>query len=269
MFIAIKLIKIMKKYLIYSLLIGLVLISCKSQKEQPKTEEPVKVKAKENVPKFNMMEIEGTYEVFFMQEMEQIEGEKPYITIQESGNISGINGCNTYYGRILQSSKEESLFDKLGSTRMACEGIKADVERVFMNTMAEITDVRVAGENEIEFLINGLVVMKGKKVVLREQYKIQTFNGKDVNSVGMIFNVSELRMNGNTGCNSFSAQLIQDGFKLDISEISATELACEDFDSKLESEYLSQLQLVNRYKIIENIYSFYQGNKLIFTAIKE
>lgn len=259
----------MKPYLLLMLPVVFFMISCKSQKEQPKAEEPVKEVVEKNEPKFNMTEVAGTYQIYFLEEMAQIEGDRPYITIQESGNVSGLNGCNNFFGRVLTNSKEQTLFDRLGSTRMACEGEKADIERAFMSTMAKIVNVRITGEDGIEFLADDMVVMKGTKVVLKEDFKIITINGDNVSKIGMTFNVSELRMDGNTGCNSFSCQMIQDGFKLDVSEISATELACENFNTKLESEFLSVIQTVNRYDVKENIYSFYEGNKVVFTAIKD
>ncbi len=248
----------------------LILISCKSQKEQPNTENNPKEKVENtnNEPKFSLEEIAGTYQIYYMHGLENLETVQPYITFQTSGNISGVNGCNSFFGRALPISNK-SVFDKMGSTRMACDDQKGEVESVFMDLMSKITNIRGGGNNGIEFLIENKVVMKGMTVKLEGSYKINTFNERKVTSLGMVFNVAEYRINGNTGCNSFSSQIVQDGFKLEISETSATEMACDNFDSGLESEFLSILQVTNRYTINKGVYTFYENNKPVFTAVKE
>ena len=250
--------------------ITLLMVSCKSQKEEKKPEkkEGVTIKKEEKLDKFNLEEIEGTYQIYYMEEMPDINENKPYVILQKSGNVSGVNGCNTFYGRTLPSS-EENVFDKLGSTRMACDGEKGDIERIFMKTMKRITNIRLLTEETIEFLAGDVSVMKGKRIKLQGDYRIISFKGKDIKSLGMTFNVDGIRYNGTTGCNTFSGQMEQLGFNSKFTELAATEMACENFDTKFESEFLSILQAINRFTFEENIYSFYEGDKVIFKAIKE
>ena len=246
----------------------LILFSCKSR--NVKHETTIEEVKKENSKPTNSIvkEIVGAYEVYFHSEMGEIIGFNPMVNFEKLGKISGFNGCNRFFGQFLPNSGDK-VFDKLGSTRMACQGEKQTMETLFMSSMRQITDIQLIDSSFVSFISGENVVMKARKVILSEGYRVISFKGKEVSEVGMKFDVIESEIIGSTGCNSFFGQLTQEGYSLKISNVGASEMVCQEFDTNLESEFLRRLPYINRYSSSENILTFYQIDKEVFKAIKE
>lgn len=65
------------------------------------------------------------------------------ITIAFEGNqLSGVAGCNNYFGSIAPSGAEV-MFGQIGSTRRACEPALMDQEQTFLHALASIASYRI------------------------------------------------------------------------------------------------------------------------------
>jgi heat shock protein HslJ len=71
--------------------------------------------------------------------------ERPYFLINEEGHISGFAGCNRLIGSVNVNEEEGDIVFILGSTMMACEGEKGDLERAFMQAMNSATNFELVG----------------------------------------------------------------------------------------------------------------------------
>ena len=257
----------MKKVLVIPVLIVL-LFSCKSKKEEAKTDlknEEVVVKTEKLIhPKFSLENILGDFIVSEMTDAE-LGMERPTLRIEANGNISGNNGCNTFFGRI--NPKSNNSIDKLGSTRMACSGVQGDLERIFMGWLRKVDSIARV-DNEIHFFSEGNSVIVARELTLDGDFQVISVGKIYSENKGMKFTISEGVISGNTGCNSFFGSVFQKGRDVKFMEIAATEKACKEFDSSLESIFLKGLTEVSYFIQKENKIEFYRGVDLLFTAKK-
>lgn len=71
------------------------------------------------------------------------------ITIAFEGDrVSGVAGCNSYFGSIA-SSGSDVMFSQMGSTRRACEPALMDQEQKFLHTMATIDSYRIEQDTRL------------------------------------------------------------------------------------------------------------------------
>lgn len=254
----------MKKVLVIPALVVL-LFACNSQKnatneKDTETTETVTIVQS----KFNLSEISGD---FVLAEMVGWEfgSEAPTLRIEENGNLSGNNGCNTYFGRI--NPKSENCVDKLGSTRMACSGEQGETEKIFMEWMRKVDSIAPFG-NEIQFFAENTIVMVARELSLTGNFEVISVGKVYSENKGMKFQIAEGRISGSTGCNSFFGSVSQKGRDVSFTELGATEKACMDFDSSLESQFLKRMSEVSYFTQKGDKIQFYKGIDLLFTAKK-
>lgn len=76
---------------------------------------------------------------------------------------------------------------------------------------------------------------------------------KDMDSFGrnpfIKIDLSQNEINGNTSCNRFSAKITVNNNKVEISEVSSSEMACRDFE--VESAFLEALKSISSYTLNE------------------
>ncbi len=244
-------------------------LSCNTQKE--KSEESSTVK--QNIPTVSteteLSKFVGSYKVVAMDGMGEIEQNNPYFTITKSGRISGYNGCNSFSGEILSDS-DKVILSKLGTTRMACQGDKNSTEKVFMELMNRTTGMNIGNEGQLDFMTDGAVVLSAKKMSLGlGNFYVKTVRGEAPKTEGVMFTIEEGRISGNTGCNSFYGSLVQNGVRLTMGDLAATEQQCEEVDPIFETKFIKALQVTNRFDATDNLYTFYEGNTVTFTALKD
>lgn len=259
----------MKKYIISSLLLVILLVSCKSQKENKKPEETAKsteTVADKNKTIFNIDDLSSAYYIVFVEEIPAMEKIVPTMIIDATGKISGSNGCNSYFGKLNMAS-EGNIIEKLGSTRKMCEGMANDIETRFMARLREANNIQFDGR-DLSFLLGDKPVIKARKVSLDGEWQLLTFGDKDVQANNLNFNISETRLNGNTGCNDFSGQVDRINFDLGFSEMVATEKACEGMDMTFESNFLNSFDKVTKFQMNESFVTFFYNNEVLFTAKK-
>ena len=254
----------MKKILVIPALI-VILFACKTQKGGDKSNaievtEVVKVIE----PKFSLVDISGDFVVSKMTDWE-FESDAPTLRIESNGIVSGHNGCNTYFGRI--NPNANNSIDKLGSTRMACSGKQGELEKTFMNWMRNVDSISRFG-NEIQFFSEETIVIVAKKLNLTGEFIVSSVGRIYSENRGMKFSISEGRLSGSTGCNSFFGSVVQKGRDLSFTEIGATERACKDNDSSLESQFLKGMSEVSYFTQKGDKIEFYKGIDLLFTAKK-
>lgn len=254
----------MKKVLVIPALFVL-LFACNSQKNATNDKDTETTKTVTIVkPKFNLSEIFGD---FVLAEMVGWEfgSEAPTLRIEENGNLSGNNGCNTYFGRI--NPKSENCVDKLGSTRMACSGEQGGTEKIFMEWMRKVDSIAPFG-NEIQFFVENKIVMVARELSLTGNFEVISVGKVYSENKGMQFQIAEGRISGSTGCNSFFGSVVQKGRDVSFTELGATEKACMDFDSSLESQFLKRMSEVSYFTQKGDKIEFYKGIDLLFTAKK-
>lgn len=240
----------------------LFVISCTTAKNSVgESEEIIKKVMK---PKFTLDEIVGDYIVSEMSNY-HFSGIIPTLRIESNGNISGNNGCNTFFGRVNPSGL--TSIDKLGSTRMACQGEGSEVEQVFMKTMREIDSIAKYGK-EVQFFSNGEIMIVATELVLQGNYLVTSVGKVFAENKGINFSIGEGRISGFTGCNTFFGEVKQEGRNVSFKGIGATEKACAEFDNAFESRFLKVLSQASYYTLKEDKIEFYLGVEQLFTVKK-
>ena len=74
-------------------------------------------------------------------------------------------------------------------------------------------------------------------------------------------NLSQNEINGNTSCNRFSAKIAVKNNKVDLSELSSTEMLCKDID--IEVAFLEALKSVSSYTLNEEKLQLLDENKSV------
>lgn len=255
----------MNKQITLFLALGILLFSCKLKKE--KKAEPIKkIEPKEEVnsiKNISLDEIVGNYYITSLGQIPELNEVIPTVKIDETGKIVGNNGCNSFFGQL--NLEDGNLINNLGSTRKACEGEKGDIERMMMATLKEVSNI-TADEQFIKFYSDDNIIMKGKKLSLEMgSWEVISIEGK-IHNLMPNFQIENNRLNGNTGCNSFFGMIQQDGFNLKILETGATEMACPEFDSTMESMFMQALGQVTQFKFEGGTVIFLSQEKELFRA---
>jgi len=254
----------MNKEIIIYLALGILLFSCKI-KRGSKTD-TVKIESVEEVnsyKKIDLNQITGNYYIISMENFPDINETVPVVSIDETGRISGNNGCNSFFGQL--NKGENNLIQDIGSTRRACQGEDGDLERTMMATLKQVTHISDDGDF-IYFYSEDKVVITGKKLSLeRGNWQVVSIEGEEYEQMPS-FEVENNRMNGHTGCNSFFGMIDQNGFSLKIIEPGMTEMDCLDFDMAMESKFIQLLGKVTAFKKEGEVIIFSNQEKELFRA---
>ena len=254
----------MNKQLIIYLALAVLLFSCKLKKnQQTESTENTPTEQVNSKGKIDLNALEGDYYITFLESVPDLNEVIPTVKIQETGKIGGFNGCNSFFGQI--NSEEDQLIKKIGATRRACQGEGAEIERMMLETLKGITDIKREG-NLIHFYKGENVVMRGKIISLEGgSWQVVSIEGGEYEQMPS-FEVTNSRMNGATGCNSFFGMVEQNGFKLKILEPGMTEMACEGFDMSMEAKFMALLSQITHYKQVGEIAIFFNQEEELFRA---
>lgn len=91
------------------------------------------------------------------------------------------------------------------------------------------------------------VLNTGSRVELNGTYNVEALNGAKVNNNATInFNGLAKTVNGNAGCNTYSADFTVENFQLNIGDIALTRKSCADMST--ENEFIETLDEVTSYQ---------------------
>ncbi len=107
---------------------------------------------------------------------------------------------------------------------------------------------------------------------LQATWELITFNGKDIvenqylKTPFLTFNSEETRLSGNSSCNSISGGFYLQNEVIRFSKLAITRMMCAH--ENMEQEFLSALQKVTNYKIVEDELLFFSDDVLIMKMKK-
>lgn len=236
----------------------LSLIACGTAKKVT-NEAEVNSSAKESITekamlKFDLSDYAGFYEVTTLEGFDFMEDKKPYFSIKEDGGVFGNTGCNSFFGNINPNS-DSVILASVGMTRMACMGNRNTIESLFVGYLNK-ADNMSKEQGKVYFQVGNERPISAIEISLRGRFYVPSYKGKKSGERKMWFEISEGKIAGNTGCNSFFGEMSQEAYKLKIQNIGATEAACEDFDMNRETSFMKDLSVVSGYKT--------QGNETHF-----
>lgn len=202
------------------------------------TETPVAVKrtAENNVAAGS---INGEWTITEVGDVEIIRDEDmPYVNFDErNGRFYASNGCNILNGSFVLSD-DVLAFESVMSTMRMCPDVpyELDINAVLQNGMK----VRVRVGNTDGQPVMLLSTLSGKHLMtlrrhgmefLNGSWKVTSINGNDVDDdeANIFFDIAELKVHGNTGCNYFNGSIYIDPSahrSISFGEMGVTRMAC-------------------------------------------
>lgn len=192
--------------------------------------------------------------------------------------ISGNGGCNDYFGGIETVSTNKITLTEVGSTRKHCEN--ENIEHDYFRALSKVKGFEIKKEI-LSFLDeNGAVVLSYLKVESNEvdselsgEWTNTQINKVDVSdndkAPRLSFDLDEMKISGNDGCNGFFGQLNQvTSDRLLFSEIGTNLMMCDDME--IPDLFSKALLKVSRYKIQEGklfLYDVDDNLLLVFTKL--
>ncbi|MCM1452847.1 MAG: META domain-containing protein [Clostridium sp.] len=194
--------------------------------------------------------------------------EMPYVNFSETdGKFYANNGCNVLNGNFLFEGQDQIVFSNVISTQMYCPDIKYDMVINSMLKDGISATARLERKENVEFLYltnkGGAVTMTLKKhnlEAINGLWKFSAIDGQKVNvdGIDIFFDVAELTVHGNTGCNYFNGGISIDPQKINaisFSEMAVTMRMCENSD--VERQMLVALEEAATYAIDGNTLCLY------------
>ncbi|WP_173973373.1 META domain-containing protein [Flavobacterium bizetiae] len=207
----------------------------------------------------------------------KINNGKAFITINdETGTISGKNGCNNFNVKYTKlSAKNQIKTDSPMGTLMACDSESMKLEQDFSAAITKKKFKIVKKNNTVQFKnAKNKVVMEFS---IPTQNQLWTFIGKnnwklialenvgqDYGKASIKFNVAEKKVSGNTGCNNFFGTYETSGYNISFDKLATTEMACIGEGNKTEQKVLSYLNNKDlRFDVADQTLNFYLNDKLV------
>ncbi|MCM1032350.1 MAG: META domain-containing protein [Odoribacter sp.] len=163
----------------------------------------------------------------------------PYITFEPStGKFYANDGCNTINGSYKIDGNDNITFYGVLSTMKLCPDVTfADAIGTALSGASpwKLKIQEIAGESFLSFLTTeGKQVMRvrrGSLDFLNGNWKVESIAGVEKLEVpaDIFFDLAELKVHGNTGCNYFNGQIYLDhraGNAIDFSNMGLTRMAC-------------------------------------------
>lgn len=151
-------------------------------------------------------------------------------------SVFGNGGCNSYGGSFILSGNKLSVSNVV-STMMACFG--AEKESTFFQVLSKESEISV-NNNELIFKQDGktvLVFEKAKPLTVSDlsgRWTLKVLEGATANvyfknAIPTInFNIEDMRVSGNSGCNNYNAPFELKEGKLEIGKLALTRRGCPD-----------------------------------------
>ena len=189
---------------------------------------------------------------------------RPTMSFAPEGVVSGSDGCNQYTGtfRTDGSSIEVS---QLGTTLMGCEPPRMAQAQAFGAALSGATEWRLTETNELELRGHGDLLATPADAAApigsddpgeldASSWLLIDLDGSivDAQAVPTLAFAADGTVSGFGGCNTYGGPFSTDGGTIAIGPLIATEMACEDPGSGVESVYLPALDAVGRWEIMPN-----------------
>lgn len=162
----------------------------------------------------------------------------PYIIFEPSTSmIYASNGCNTLNGTYTAKSQNTISFQNIASTLRACPDVPYEnqINAVLSEQPVPFKITEIGSESFIDFLdVNGKSIMKmrrGNLEFLNGQWDVESITGLSKLDVpaNIFFDIAELKLHGNTGCNIVNGDIYLDHRRpnsVDFSNMMTTRMAC-------------------------------------------
>lgn len=163
----------------------------------------------------------------------------PYIIFEpSSASFYANNGCNTLNGAYSVDTKDMITFHNILSTLRLCPNVTFDNEInavITENVPVQLRMNEVGAESFVEFVsASGKLVMRlrrGNLQFINGNWDVQSITGLDKLEVpaDIFFDLGELRLHGNTGCNIVNGDIYLDHRRsnaIDFSNMITTRMAC-------------------------------------------
>lgn len=207
----------------------------------------------------------------------KINNGKAFITINdETGTISGKNGCNNFNVKYTKlSSKNQIKTDSPMGTLMACDSESMKLEQDFSAAITKKKFKIVKKNNTVQFKnAKNKVVMEFSiptqnqlwSFIGKNNWKLIALEnvGQDYGKASIKFNVAEKKVSGNTGCNNFSGTYETNDDRISFDKIASTRMACIGEENKTEQKILSYLNNKDlRFDVADQTLNFYLNDKLV------
>lgn len=201
--------------------------------------------------------IPGEWSIFTVDNRQLSGDERPYITFDTAtSRFYGTNGCNTINGDYTVSGNHLTLSNII-STQRYCPDAEYELQiNNALNNVTSFTITNIGNESYMSLLNNSgktlMVIRKHNMDYINGLWQIYDINGKVIDQTAhpdlqVTFDVPELRIHGNTGCNVFNGNMIIDPDKTDAMQfvnMATTLRACPN--QALETELLLALESVDR-----------------------
>lgn len=208
----------------------------------------------------------------------KINNGKAFITINdETGTISGKNGCNNFNVKYTKlSSKNQIKTDSPMGTLMACDSESMKLEQDFSAAITKMKFKIVKKNNTVQFKnAKNKVVMEFSiptqnqlwSFIGKNNWKLIALEnvGQDYGRASIKFNIAEKKVSGNTGCNNFSGTYETNDDRISFDKIASTRMACiGEEGNKTEQKILSYLNNKDlRFDVADQTLNFYLNDKLV------
>lgn len=162
----------------------------------------------------------------------------PYIIFEPSTSMMyASNGCNTLNGAFTLDSQNTISFHNMASTLRACPDVpyETQINSVLSEQPVPFKISEIGSESFFDFLdANGKSIMKmrrGNLEFLNGQWDVESITGVSKLDVpaSIFFDIAELKLHGNTGCNIVNGDIYLDHRRpnsVDFSNMMTTRMAC-------------------------------------------
>lgn len=163
----------------------------------------------------------------------------PYINFEAaSGRFYANNGCNTLNGSFTVTDDNVLQFYGVLSTMKYCGDVRfdTDINMIIADNKPSKFKVKTSGSESFMDIYNaqGLVAMKlrrGDLSFLNGHWQVKSVAGLDklAEPADIFFDLAELKLHGNTGCNYFNGDIYLDHRRVnavDFSNMGVTRMAC-------------------------------------------
>lgn len=168
----------------------------------------------------------------------------PYLNfVPTEGRFYGSNGCNVLNGSYKIENNTLSFGGVLATMR-ACQDaqLEADINAVVRDDVTiQVMAKKIGNETYLYFNDRTgkalMTLVRHSMQFLNGNWQITAINGRDINDdeANIFFDIAELKVHGNTGCNYFNGQILIDpGMpnSISLSGMAVTRMACPKSDQE-------------------------------------
>ena len=193
-----------------------------------------------------------------------------------SGSVSGIAGCNNYNAQIAPGFNVGAP----ATTRIACASPAGvmEQEQLYLSQLQQVTGYSLAGGQLILPTTSGILVYSSTQpdnqipfnpatLLVNRQWYLKALGNTNAvpGSEPTAYFASDGRVNGYTGCNSYSGRFTANGDQITITGLSSSAAACPEPQLSQETAFLAGLGASERFEVSDTKLNLYTtGNEVMF-----